>query len=85
MTSLDEKRVYVLALSNVQNLEVTDLKSWEEKYDESRGMTGVLRLIEQDLESREQSSCILDVFVVKVHPLLVVCNDDFYQQGTFFK
>ena len=37
-------------------------------------MTGILRLVQQYLEGWEQGPRILDMFVIKVHPLLVVCN-----------
>ena len=37
-------------------------------------MTGVLGLVQQHLESGEESPRVLDMFVVKVDPLLVVCN-----------
>ena len=37
-------------------------------------MAGILGLVEQDLEGGEQGPRILDMFVVKVDPLLVVCN-----------
>ena len=37
-------------------------------------MAGILGLVEEDLEGWKQSPGILDMFVVKGHPLLVVCN-----------
>ena len=51
-----------------------NLENWEHEDDDGRGMTTVLRLVEQNLERGEESSGILDMFVVECNPLFVFWN-----------
>ena len=76
----NNKQYNVILFSQSLELDVFDilkiphLQSREEENDDCRRMTGILRLVQQNLERGEESCSVLDVTVVEVDPLFVVCK-----------
>ena len=76
----NNKQYNVILFSQSLELDVFDilkiphLQSREEENDDCRRVTGILRLVQQNLERGEESCSVLDVTVVEVDPLFVVCK-----------